>query len=221
MSSRKSVRPSMREAELQRLILQLAGNERQLRPPKLGPKVREYLAENSVYPEERDAIIAVARKIDNTRGKQKAWQMVDDIRQTEVMERPPEWTEVIRTASNSLHKSTVSYLRHNGSTSGVLVQIGNRVFIATVAHAIPRKLKELYLVGHEYTENSIPVLSSKRGTADFLDVAFVEIGVDQLERLKKQTIGLDRVLVCGWGIKARQTILCGFPAQLAQATVEK
>ena len=202
--------------EVQDFFTEIAGSNRNRRPPKMVSRVDRYLKNNVVASESRRVIKEVAEKIDEERNRERAWLLVDDVTKTGYFNRVTGWNEIYRGASFNAHRSTVAYIRNSEIASGVLVEIANRTFIATTAHTLLKNTRDIFLVGFEDSESSVPVLNFGRGHENTIDVAYVEVSNDQAQRLKKEPIELDRIGIFGCGKKDQHTIVMGCPAQLVR-----
>ncbi len=174
----------------------------------------------TLFPDEVDLLAEICRRIDSELDGEIAWRQVADIELTGVYEQPPETKDAHLAISHSILRSTIAYinLRDRTVASGILVAVGDRVFLATTAHSIPaRPAGRLSLVGDKSTkieENIPPILgSAKDPQEEQRDVAYVELDPAFVEgSFGKAAIPLSRVCPCGAGQDKWWTFLAGYPS---------
>ena len=97
--------------------------------------------------------------------------------------------------------------------SGVLISIGNRLFVATAGHAVPsRPSGRISFIG----QNEKRLVESKEAVIahesyEWPDVGFLEIAPDVASRLGKEPIGLERISPRGPGHFDRRCFVFGYP----------
>jgi hypothetical protein len=177
-------------------------------------------AEVTLFPDEVDLLAEICRRIDNEPDGEAAWRQVDGIELTGVFQQPPETNDVHRVIAHNILRSTIAYidLKYGKVASGVLVAVGDRVFLATTAHSVPaRPTGRLSFVGDKSTsiEENIPrILGSAKDPQDEQrDVAYVELERAFVEdRFGKAAIPLSRVYLCGTGQNQLWTFVAGYPS---------
>ncbi len=114
-----------------------------------------------------------------------------------------------------LYKYSTSYtsVSENGSqvASGTVVDIGGRVFIATVRHGIPADVRQIGLVGKAPTfgDRSRWILGSVKH--DYLDIGAIEISSAALDELNLKALPLNRIINIGPGEPAFKSRVVGYP----------
>jgi hypothetical protein len=123
----------------------------------------------------------------------------------------------------ALYKQSVAYLVSTTGTdialsSGTLVSVGNRLFVATAAHTIPNQpAAEIWVLSSEprsSAEPYLPIMNRGKAPGDDPDVGFLELDpLAALGYLKKEACPLDWVAVQGVGRPNRSALLIGNPGQ--------
>lgn len=116
-----------------------------------------------------------------------------------------------------LHRTTLAYtFVKDGQEqvgSGTLVQIGNRMLIATTAHTIPTRKDRITFVPklefHEI-ERAVTVIDVHKSAYE--DVGIIEVEVDAPRLLGMEALQLDRIADLGAGREAARAALIGYPA---------
>lgn len=215
----------MKKSEIQRIILEMAGEQENLRPPKLQDllpgKLRSMAATGArIFPDEEEVLVELCKEIDQATNVDSAWELVNDVGKSLVYMHPPELNMYIEAVAFNVLNSTVSYLspRSGNVASGTLVEIDERIFVATTAHSVPSDPKgKLSFVGSksEKIETSIPRILSfaKSDNIELCDVAFLEIEREYAnDRIGKSPIPLSRISPRGVGYSKLWTSIAGFPA---------
>jgi len=173
----------------------------------------------TVFPDEVDLLAEICRRIDNEPCGEAAWKQVANIELTGVYEQPPETNDAHLAISHNILSSTVAYinLKDGRAASGVLVAVGDRVFLATSAHSVPaRPAGNLSFVGNTSTkaDANIPRIlrSAKDPEDEQRDVAYVELEPGFVEgNFGKAAIPLSRVYPCRTGQDWWWTFVGGYP----------
>jgi hypothetical protein len=121
--------------------------------------------------------------------------------------------------SATFSKPTIAYvnLKDGKAASGTLIEVGERIFLATTAHSIPRRpVGTLSFVGNTATkiDRNIPPILSYAKEPDYQqrDVAYVELDREFVEvTFGKAAIPLQRVYPCATGQDNWWTIVAGYP----------
>jgi hypothetical protein len=99
--------------------------------------------------------------------------------------------------------------------TAVPVRIGSRLLLATSGHTIRDRFRDgLPVVTNQLTEargSRMPVINLER--RDWPDVGFIELEPDELERVGKCAIGLDRICNVGTGSQERLAFVYGYPSK--------
>ncbi len=214
----------MRIERIQELIVELAGlpsaNDR---PPPLIDAFRLARESHNWFPDEEEAIEAICRHIDETSDYARAWHMVSDISQTGHHRRPDELSELQIAVGFSVGNSTLAYIdvRTGDVASGVLVNIEDRIFLATTSHSVPASPKgKLSIVCRKSTsinKNLAPIIDSAKWDYKETgwDAAYLELPADfAIGETGKFPISLDRIMPCGAGYEDRLTCVAGYPSSI-------
>ncbi len=129
-----------------------------------------------------------------------------------------------------VYPSTVSMVdtgsRPRALSSGTLVGLGDRVFVATARHCVPpNPTGRLWIVPHEPRSPSTGMLAFIQfGRHPNLDLAFLELDRQSVTEFLPQHIccELSNLWPCGWGRANRAITICGTPVQFTegQGTVD-
>jgi len=126
---------------------------------------------------------------------------------------------VARASTANLYRHTAAYTyidRADGGEyvgSGTLVQIGDELFLATVAHT-NAEVGSIALVRKAGLMSPEPVRCVIRRVADTrdeFDVGVFQVTTDAVTRVGLEPISLDRVHDAGWGDPIMQARLIGYP----------
>ena len=121
----------------------------------------------------------------------------------------------------NFYRHTAAYVNYNKQGeerigSGTLVQIGDRLLLATVAHTRPKDLSAIALV------KKSPLMVPQRVTCvthrvasadDEIDVGILELSTDAVRKTGLEPIGIDRIHDGGTGNPSVKARLIGYPGQ--------
>lgn len=212
---------------IQELIVGLAGEVFQNeRPPALLEKLDLFIEQINretvtLFPDEIDVLREVCRLIDDEQDANIAWKKVGNVELTGVYEQPRELDQLLLSVSHNILNSTIAYINLDTgeAASGVVIEIDNRILLATTAHSIPARPRgKLSFVGDHSTkidENIPPILSSaKDPDYEHRDVAFVELERGFVEdNFGKSAIPLSRIYPCRTGQENWWTCIGGYPTE--------
>jgi len=216
--------------DLRRIITDLAGNpHRDRRPLCLGSAVA-LLRESRctpdgrhLFPDDLRTLEEIAKEIDEENDPQKAWDLVAHVASTSALTRPSELGELHPALASNLNNCTVAYMDVKTSevASGTVVEIDKHVFVATVAHSLPPKphgrISFISFVETPVDKTVAEILGHAKRESERPDVGFLQIDPDFARSvLRKEPIGLDRLLPCGPGKKDFMAYLFGFPTDLIE-----
>jgi hypothetical protein len=182
--------------------------------------------ERRIAPDEAAILLELAREIDSA-SKMSAWHLIGDIRRCDTLQKPKELPAAHEGVAANLHRCTVGILKGRFPklevATGVLIQIADRNFVATVSHIIPTSPAGKISFLSEKLRNSDElrpeILSFRRVDQDRPDVGFLELDPRFVtEELKKEPITLDRIKICGPGQENSFTTVFGYPRDLAEHT---
>lgn len=118
--------------------------------------------------------------------------------------------------------------RKRTTASGTLVQIGDKLFVATCRHTVPQGTQFLTFIGEKTayieldrktgnwsSEKKVGILGSGRHSS--LDVGFIELEIAALQELEREAIGLASVSVKPQQY-GRMATLLGFPFDFERET---
>ena len=215
----------MSREKIQDLIVELAGERvGAARPKEMLIRLPQFVIEKKqfsvfVYPDQVKVLEAICRLIDDEADANLAWEKVQRVEESGVYDQPPELDSLTQAVGHSILNSTIAYidLKSRETATGVLIEIENRIFLATVAHSLPANpTGRLSFVGNKstkYDENIPPVLSfGKDENHKLRDVGFVELERGFVEaNFGKLPIPLSRVYPCGTGDEKAWTAVGGYP----------
>ncbi len=147
------------------------------------------------------------------------------IKQSECREQAVHNINAIEAVSLNLRWFSVAFLNISKEempvSSGVLVHLGDHLFIATAAHCIPdHPDKRLAFISTEIGPIKTQILSIRQHgkiVSKWPDVGFLELdNTDILSFLGKKSIGLDRLGIGRCGDPNRLCYLYGYPAALVK-----
>lgn len=218
----------MNLADLQEIILELAGSRAQnARPRRLSPLVAQ-LQETGrtsngqrLHADEIRGLKVLATEIDGEPSAERAWELVSDVARTEAIKKPADSDEIHRGLADNVQKATVAYFDHYSKevASGVLVDILGRVFVSTVAHALPtRPQGRIAFISFERAhirETTPELLSFGKVKSERPDVGFLELQPEFVANaLRKTPIMLTRIGCHGAATASEMIYLLGFPTGL-------
>lgn len=218
----------MNGSDYQEIISMLAANSGKTRPV-LTDQLSRFFAESeslnrAIYPDDRTIIEEICKNIDSEIVDSVAIAKIANVDSVLIEIGDPSFTVIHKAVSESLSNSTVTYYDPNDLSdsiaTGVLIKIGERVFVATTAHSLPlRPLGRIEIASQTPTALSTirpNILSSGRpDNSEAVDVAYFEVEPTFVsERLGKSPISLERVMPCGPGHANHATFVFGYPASL-------
>ncbi len=127
--------------------------------------------------------------------------------------------EAAQASTLNLHRHTVAFvfINEDGNedfASGTYVQIRDRHFLATVAHADPENIGSIVLVGKGglVTTERLTCVTRRIASANrAVDVAVFEMTADVARRVSLEPIGIDRINDSGTGTPNLKARLIGYP----------
>lgn len=215
----------MGRTRIQELIIELAGKRTESsRPPNMRARLTKFVAKINqssavVYPDEIEVLEEICRLIDDESNGDLAWEKVQNVELSGVYNQPPELDSLTLAVGHSVLNSTVAYIniKSREIASGVLIDIENRIFLATAAHALPQNpIGNLSFVGNKSTrlDENIPSILSfgKEEQHKLRDVGFVELEPAFIEtNCGKSPIPLSRIYPCQTGHESHWTCVGGYP----------
>jgi hypothetical protein len=217
----------MNDQKFQELISQLAGPPSECsRPPKMRQRLDAFVSQLNeskvqVYPDDFKVLAHICDIVDAEPDRSEAWKIVNSIALAGIFKKDSTIGEIQLGASFMILNSTLAYLDMSVVTqdlaSSVLVEIEDRVFLATTAHSIPDNPNgKLYFVSPDRTfilQNKLAIKSFAKDDLLMRDVAFIEVDKAFVEtKIKKVPIPLSRLLPCGIGQTDFLTLVAGYPA---------
>ncbi|MEX0936606.1 MAG: hypothetical protein WDZ59_02015 [Pirellulales bacterium] len=223
----------MSHSEFQSLIAMLAGTcDRRSRPRPLVREVKRLKKANDIvgrrlFPDEYVYLRTIAEEIDHEKDGSAAWELVEDIRRCKSLGRPDNLDVAFPALATHVQAMTVPLIVNAGPSadnlgtvgSGTLISIGDRTFIATASHHIPKDADKAvsFINATEQRLESAKLICYGRMPGDSPDVAFVEIDPDfVINSLGKSPVGLERVYPIGPGQPNQLAFLAGFPRDLIE-----
>ena len=215
----------MGRPRIQELVIELAGRRTESsRPRDMQGRLTKFVADLNqssvvVYPDEIEVLEEICRLVDDEPVAELAWEKVLNVELSGVYDQPPELDSLTLAVGHSVLDSTIAYinLKTGKTASGVLVEIANRIFLATVAHALPQNpVGNLSFVGNQskkIDENIPPILCfGKDENQELRDVGFVELEPEFVEtEFGKSPIPLSRIYPCQTGHESYWTCVGGYP----------
>lgn len=153
-----------------------------------------------------------------------------NINQSQYRDQALKNTNAIEAVSLNIRNFSVAFLNISKKempvNSGVLVHLGEHLFIATAAHCIPNHPdKKLAFITTEIGPIETQKLSIRQYgkiESKWPDVGFLELdNTNALRILGKQAISLDRIRIAGLGDPSRLCYLYGYPAALLKIKQDK
>lgn len=135
--------------------------------------------------------------------------------------RPEAWVIAGATgeaSTENVYRHTVAYVFNTrddaeSCATGTLVQIDDKLFVATVRHAIPHSVSSIALVKKRLVLSQERLeCVTRRAVSDYVDVAVFELQPNTVARVGLDPIGLDRIHDGRTGNTNFKTRLMGFPA---------
>ena len=217
----------MKPDHLQHIITGMAGRfGSRTRPLKLERRIRSLQDQDNVFgikvfASDWNTVRQVCQKIDEERDAEHAWRMVSNVMEYCGRSLPAQMKAVHEAVSTNIEESTVLYFHRTKRelASGVLIEIDNRLFVATTSHLIPLNdaVAKLMLVPHTPVDTStltVRILDVVCDDNRANDLALLEIEPKGASVLKKTAIQLSRIDPSGPVRPTHSVLLGGYPFAL-------
>jgi hypothetical protein len=164
----------------------------------------------------------VCQTIDGESDSDHSWRMVGNVREYCGKSFPEQAKHVQTAASTNIERSTVFYFdrKKKEVATGVLIEVGNRLFVATTEHSVPFDAQSRLifvphvLVGTDRT--TVPILGAACDKNPHNDLAVIELHISAPDILLKEPITMSRIDVSGTGRPHHPVIFGGYPFALGK-----
>lgn len=213
--------------DCQKLICELAGTKGNSRPPSMLYRLEQYLNEVRLFPDQINLLRAICSAIDHEPDYDLAWQKVFDIRQATKLHQANEHKHVSVAVCKNISDSTIAYIDLGTAkvSTGVLVAITDRTFIATCAHSVkdPTRIAFVGATSTDIQDCANKVLNWRKDS-NYIerDVAYLELDPNFVtSHIAKKPIQLSRIMPCGPGISEHWAVVAGYPSEYVSNSADE